>query len=400
MLNKKIILGVTGGIAAYKVGELIRLLKKNGADIQVVMTKSATKFVSPLTLQALSGKPVLENMWEPSKGNGMEHINQSRASDLIIIAPASANFIAKVSQGIADDLLTNICLARNCPLLIAPSMNREMWGNPATKRNISLITKDGITISGPDNGEQACGEEGMGRLVNEKVLLLDIKKSLSVQLFKNKNILISCGGTVENIDDARAITNLSSGKMGFSIAESAYAYGANVTLVCGRTDEKPPLGIKSFYASNHKTMKQVILEKVKNNDIFISVAAISDYLPKAVLGKLKKKNTRITLELEKSDDILYEVSLNNENLFCVGFSAESEKIIKNSQDKLKNKKLDMIVANSIKESMGKESAEIYLIDHLGVTNIVKKSKKELSKDILKHIYKLVNTKGTIHDFID
>jgi len=400
MLNKKIILGVTGGIAAYKAAELIRLLRKNGADVQVVMTESATKFISPLTLQALSGKPVLENMWEPSKGNGMEHINQSRDSDLIVIAPASANFIAKISQGIADDLLTNICLARSCPLMIAPSMNKKMWENPATRRNISLIIKDGITISGPDNGEQACGEEGMGRLVSQSILLLDIKKNLSPQLFENKNILISCGGTVEKIDDARAITNLSSGKMGFSIAESAYAYGASVTLVCGRTDEKPPSGITSVYAPSHKTMKQVILEKAKKNDIFISVAAISDYLPKKIAGKMKKTNTRVTLELEKSDDILSEVSLNYKNLFCVGFSAESEKIIKNSQTKLKNKKLDMIVANSIKESMGKESTEIYIIDHEGVTNIAKKNKKELSQDILKHLCELVKTKGAIHDFIN
>ena len=400
MLDKKIILGITGSIAAYKTAELIRLLKKQGADIQVIMTKSAKEFISPLTLQALSGKPILENMWEPSKGNGMEHINQSKKADLILIAPASANFIAKLAQGLADDLLSNICLARNCPILIAPSMNKQMWENTATKRNISIITRDGIAISGPESGEQACGDEGMGRFINDKMLLLDIQKSLKTPILKNKNILISCGATFEKIDDARAITNLSSGKMGFSIVNEAYALGANVTLIYGRTEMLPASGIKSFYAPNHKMMNKLIKKNAKNNDIFISVAAISDYLPKKVSGKLKKHNDKLILELQKSSDILLETSLEFDNLFCVGFSAESKEIIKNAQDKLKKKNLNMIIANSINKSMGEDSAEIYIINKNEVIHIPKATKKELAFNILKHIYKMINKKGDVYEYID
>jgi len=400
MLDKKIILGITGSIAAYKTAELIRLLKKQGADIQVIMTKSAKEFISPLTLQALSGKPVLENMWEPSKGNGMEHINQSKKADLILIAPASANFIAKLAQGLADDLLSNICLARNCPILIAPSMNKQMWENTATKRNISIITRDGIAISGPESGEQACGDEGMGRFINDKMLLLDIQKSLKTPILKNKNILISCGATFEKIDDARAITNLSSGKMGFSIVNEAYALGANVTLIYGRTEMLPASGIKSFYAPNHKMMNKLIKKNAKNNDIFISVAAISDYLPKKVSGKLKKHNDKLILELQKSSDILLETSLEFDNLFCVGFSAESKEIIKNAQDKLKKKNLNMIIANSINKSMGENSAEIYIINKNEVIHIPKTTKEELAFNILKHVHKMINKKGDVYEYID
>ena len=400
MLDKKIILGITGSIAAYKTAELIRLLKKQGADIQVIMTKSAKEFISPLTLQALSGKPVLENMWEPSKGNGMEHINQSKKADLILIAPASANFIAKLAQGLADDLLSNICLARNCPILIAPSMNKQMWENTATKRNISIITRDGIAISGPESGEQACGDEGMGRFINDKMLLLDIQKSLKTPILKNKNILISCGATFEKIDDARAITNLSSGKMGFSIVNEAYALGANVTLIYGRTEMLPASGIKSFYAPNHKMMNKLIKKNAKNNDIFISVAAISDYLPKKVSGKLKKHNDKLILELQKSSDILLETSLEFDNLFCVGFSAESKEIIKNAQDKLKKKNLNMIIANSINKSMGENSAEIYIINKNEVIHIPKKTKEELAFNILKNVHKMINKKGDVYEHID
>ena len=400
MINKKIILAVTGSISAYKAAELIRLLKKRGADVQVIMTKSAREFISPLTLQGLSGKPVLDNMWEPTKGNGMEHINQSRKSDLILVAPASANFIAKLAQGLADDLVSNVCLARNCPILIAPSMNKSMWENPATQRNIELITKDGIAISGPENGEQACGEEGMGRLINEKMLLLDINKSLNFPILKNKNILISCGATFEKIDDARAITNLSSGKMGLNIVNEAYALGANVTLIYGRTEKLPPSGINCIYAPNHLLMNKYVKENAKKNDIFISVAAISDYVPKSISGKLKKDNNSLILELQKSSDILLETASEFNNLFCVGFSAESENIIKNAQAKLENKHLDMIIANSINESMGQNSAEIYIIDKNEVIHVPKKNKEGLASNIMQHIYKLENKKGSAHEHIN
>jgi len=400
MLHKKIIFGITGSISAYKACEIIRLLKKEGADIQVVITKSAKKFIQPLTLQALSGNPVLEDIWNPSENNGMDHINLTRDADLIVIAPTSANFIAKLSYGLADDLLSNLCLARNCKLLIAPAMNKEMWENPATQRNILLLIKDKIIISGPEKGEQACGEEGMGRLVHEQKLLLDIQKSLSKQIFKNKNFLISVGSTVEKIDDVRAITNLSSGRMGFAIAYKAYMLGANVTIVYGRVDINIPYGINSIYAPTHSKMKEVIKKNAPKNDVFISVAAISDYLPSPVKGKIKKNSNKLNLELKKSDDILSEISKSNKKLFCVGFSAENERIIKNSQLKLKNKNLDMVIANSINESMGKKSTELYIIDQQEVIYVPKKNKKELSGDILQHIHKLINQKDNIYDFIN
>jgi len=278
-------------------------------------------------------------------------------------------------------------------------MNKNMWESSATQRNISLVTQDGVNISGPENGEQACGEEGMGRLVNEKMLLLDINKSLKFPILKNKNILISCGATFEKIDDARAITNLSSGKMGLSIADEAYALGANVTIIYGQTEKLPPSGISCIHAPNHSLMSKYVKKNAKNNDIFISVAAISDYIPKAISGKLKKDNNRLSLELQQSSDILLETASEFNNLFCVGFSAESENIIKNAQAKLKNKHLDMIVANSINESMGQNSAEIYIIDKNEVIHIPKKSKEILASNILQHIYKLENKKGSTHEHI-
>ena len=399
MLNKKILLGVTGSIAAYKTAELIRLLKKLGADVQVVMTKSAIEFISPLTLQALSGKPVLENIWEPSEGNGMQHIDLSREVDLILIAPASANFIAKLANGLADDLLSNLCLARNCPLLLAPAMNREMWLNPATQRNIKLIYNDNIQVLGPEDGQQACGEEGFGRLINQETLLLEIKRSLGNNIFSNKKVLISCGGTIENIDDARAITNLSSGRMGFNIAEAAFTMGAQVTLIYGRTDIPAPEGINQIYAPNHNEMRQVIMENAANFDIFISVAAISDYLPTRINGKIKK-GKKLTLELTKSSDILKDTASKFNHLFCVGFSAESESIIKNGQLKLKNKGVDLIVANSINESMGEKSAEIYLVDPNEVIHITKRDKNELAVEIMNHVHKLTKEKGHINEHIN
>ena len=250
MLKKKILLGVTGSIAAYKAAELIRLLRKNNFFVQVVLTKSAKQFVTPLTLQALSGNPVLENMWEPTEGNGMEHINLARTADLILIAPSSSNFIAKLANGLADDLLTNLCLARSCPLLVAPAMNVEMFNNAATQRNIETIKKDGIVISGPDSGEQACGEVGFGRLINFDSMMLDIKKIISPQIFSNKKILISSGATLEKIDEARAITNLSSGLMGLNLAKMAYTMGAEVTVISGHSNYEFPPCINTIKAIN------------------------------------------------------------------------------------------------------------------------------------------------------
>ncbi|MDA9086287.1 bifunctional phosphopantothenoylcysteine decarboxylase/phosphopantothenate--cysteine ligase CoaBC [Methylophilaceae bacterium] len=398
-MKKKILLGVTGSVAAYKAAELIRLLRKNDFFVQVVLTKSAKQFVTPLTLQALSGNPVLENMWEPSEGNGMEHINLSRTADLILIAPTSGNFIAKLANGLADDLLTNLCLARSCPLLVAPAMNVEMFENNATQRNLKAIKEDGVLISGPDLGEQACGEVGLGRLINFESLMLDIKKALTPQIFINKKILISSGATVEKIDEARAITNLSSGLMGLNLAKTAYTMGADVTVVSGNSNYELPQCIKKISAKNHEAMYQSIVSNIENNDIYISAAAISDYKPSYTKGKIKKGSNLISIDLEKTKDILSYVGENFSHKFLVGFAAESENVVENGKNKLLSKNLDIVIGNEIKESMGKTKASMVIIDHDKNTILPKAEKDIQSRIILEYIFKLLS-KEKAHDTIN
>ena len=399
MLKKKILLGVTGSVAAYKAAELIRLLRKNDFFVQVVLTRSAKQFVTPLTLQALSGNPVIENMWEPSEGNGMEHINLSRTADLILIAPTSGNFIAKLANGLADDVLTNLCLARSCPLLVAPAMNVEMFENNATQRNLKAIKEDGVLISGPDLGEQACGEVGLGRLINFESLMLDIKKALTPQIFINKKILISSGATVEKIDEARAITNLSSGLMGLNLAKTAYTMGADVTVVSGNSNYELPQCIKKISAKNHEAMYQSIVSNIENNDIYISAAAISDYKPSYTKGKIKKGSNLISIDLEKTKDILSYVGENFSHKFLVGFAAESENVVENGKNKLLSKNLDIVIGNEIKESMGKTKASMVIIDHDKNTILPKAEKDIQSRIILEYIFKLLS-KEKAHDTIN
>ncbi len=399
MLKKKILLGVTGSIAAYKTAELIRLLRKNNFFVQVILTKSAKQFVTPLTLQALSGNPVLENMWEPTEGNGMEHINLTRTADLLLIAPASGNFIAKLANGLADDLLTNLCLARSCPLLVAPAMNVEMFNNIATQRNIETIKNDGIILSGPDSGEQACGEVGFGRLINFESMMLDIKKIISSQIFLNKKILISSGATLEKIDEARAITNLSSGLMGLSLAKMAYTMGAEVTVISGRSNYEFPPCIKTIKATNHYEMNKSITSNIERNDIYISAAAISDYKPNYIKGKIKKENENISLELKKTKDILSYIGKNFGHKLVVGFAAESENLIENARKKLVSKNLDIIIANEIKHTMGKSKAKMVIIDQYEDRYLPVAEKEVQSKIILEHIFKL-SSRVKNHDTIN
>ena len=399
MLKKKILLGVTGSIAAYKTAELVRLLRKNNFFVQVILTKSAKQFVTPLTLQALSGNPVLENMWEPTEGNGMEHINLTRTADLLLVAPASGNFIAKLANGLADDLLTNLCLARSCPLLVAPAMNVEMFNNIATQRNIETIKNDGIILSGPDSGEQACGEVGFGRLINFESMMLDIKKIISSQIFLNKKILISSGATLEKIDEARAITNLSSGLMGLNLAKMAYTMGAEVTVISGHSNYEFPPCIKTIKAMNHDEMIKSITSNIEKNDIYISAAAISDYKPNYIKGKIKKENENISLELKKTKDILSYIGKNFGHKLVVGFAAESENLIENARKKLVLKNLDIIIANEIKHSMGKTKAKMVIIDQYEDRYLPEAEKEVQSKIILEHIFKL-SSRVKDHDAIN
>ena len=271
----KLVLGITGGIAAYKAAELVRLLVKAGFDVQVVMTSAACQFITPVTMQALSGKPVFIDMWDSSISNGMPHIELSRHADAILVAPASADFMAKLVQGRADDLLSTLCLARDCSLLVAPAMNKQMWENPATQRNINQLKADGISILGPDSGEQACGEIGLGRMLEPESLLALVNAHFTPKLLAGKRILITAGATLEMLDPVRAITNLSSGKMGYAIAQAAADMGAEVTLISGASSVTAPSGIRKIDTISANEMYDAVMNNIIKQDIFIAVAAVA-----------------------------------------------------------------------------------------------------------------------------
>jgi phosphopantothenoylcysteine decarboxylase/phosphopantothenate--cysteine ligase len=371
LASNKIIIGVTGGIAAYKAAELTRLLVKNDFDVQIVMTESASHFITPLTFQALSGKEVLTSLWKSNANNGMSHIELSRDYDLILIAPASANFLAKLTHGFADDLLSSLCLARACPIAVAPAMNIRMWANEATQRNVSQLKKDNLDIT------------------LHLTPTIDILKE--VGLSKNKKILITSGGTIEMIDDVRAITNLSSGNMGSAIANAAESMGASVTVIKSG-NQKFSKNINVIDASNAHSMHEAVLKHIDGQDIFISVAAVSDYTPKEKFnGKLKKDNLDITLQLKPTIDILKEVGLSKNKIFKVGFAAESENLIENAQKKLKTKNLDLIVANLIHESMGLQDTKVSIIGKNDVIDLPKSNKMVAAKAILEEIAHRINS---------
>ncbi|MEQ1599954.1 MAG: bifunctional phosphopantothenoylcysteine decarboxylase/phosphopantothenate--cysteine ligase CoaBC [Methylotenera sp.] len=384
--NHKLVLGITGGIAAYKSAELVRLLVKANYDVQVVMTESATKFITPITMQALSGKPVFIGMWDSSISNGMPHIELSREVNAILIAPASAEFIAKLVHGRADDLLSTLCLARDCPLLVAPAMNKQMWENPATQRNIAQLKKDNIAILGPDSGDQACGEIGLGRMLEAEDLLALINAHFTPKLLAGKLVLITAGATLEMIDPVRAITNLSSGKMGYAIAQSAADMGAEVTLVSGATALTAPKNVTNISATSSEKMYQAVMQNIANQDIFISVAAVADYSPtEQSVQKIKKTEPSLKLELSKNKDILAEVASLPNAPFCVGFAAESENLIEYAEAKRKAKKLPLIVANLVADAMGSDDNNVTLLDKKGAHPLPRAPKIEIAHLLCLHI---------------
>lgn len=384
--NKSMVLGITGGIAAYKVAELVRLLVKANIDVQVVMTEAACQFITPVTMQALSGKPVFKDMWDASIANGMPHIELSRAADAIVIAPASADFIAKLVHGRADDLLSTLCLARDCPLLVAPAMNKQMWENPATQRNITQLNADGITILGPDSGEQACGEIGLGRMLEPADLFNLIQAHFQPKILAGKKILVTAGATLEMIDPVRAITNLSSGKMGYAIAQAAFEMGADVTLVSGASTLKPPLGVKLISASSADLMYLSVMQNIAAQDIFISVAAVADYSPvETSIEKIKKSKSSLTIELKPNKDILAEVARLPNPPFCVGFAAETENLLEYADAKRKSKRLPLIVANLMRDSMGQDENSVTLLDDKGSHTLPRLPKQLVAEMLLQHI---------------
>ena len=384
--SKRIILGVTGGIAAYKAAELTRLLLKDGHEVQVVMTEAATHFVGAATLQALSGKPVLTQLWNASSGNGMAHIDLSRGADAILIAPASANFIAKLAHGLADDLLSTLCLARACPLALAPAMNKQMWDNPATQRNLAQIRQDGIALFGPASGEQACGELGMGRMLEPETLAIELEALFQAKHLAGKCVLVTAGPTYEPIDPVRGITNLSSGKMGYAVARAAWEAGAEVLLISGPTALTAPPNVRVIQVTTAQEMRAAVMREIKRMDIFISVAAVADYhVNQAAPQKIKKQDTAPTLTLTPNPDILAEVAALPKPPFCVGFAAETENLTAHAETKRRKKNIPLIAANVAQHTLGQDESEFILIDAQGTSTLPRAKKLFQARKLIEHI---------------
>ena len=397
LTGKRIALGITGGIAAYKSAELVRLLIKQGASVQVAMTEAATHFVTPTTFQALSGKRVYTDTWDSTIDNSMAHINFSREADVLIVAPASANFLAKIANGIADNLLTTLTLARNCPLLVVPAMNLQMWANRATQRNLSTLRADGVNVLGPASGEQACGEIGAGRMLEAEEILADVISFFQPKLLAGKKLLLTAGPTFEAIDPVRGITNLSSGKMGFALARAAQEAGADVTLICGPVCQPTPRFVRRIDVVSALEMHAAVMQHIKAQDVFIGVAAVADYRPKHLAEHKLKKNDGANvpsiegLQFVLNPDILAEVAALPAPPLCVGFAAESHNLAEYAQKKRAAKKIPLIVGNLIQDGFGGDSNCLILFDALGQHPLTPAPKLELSRQLITHIAHLLET---------
>jgi phosphopantothenoylcysteine decarboxylase/phosphopantothenate--cysteine ligase len=386
---KRILVGVTGGIAAYKSAELVRELQRHGSDIQVVMTDSACKFITPLTLQALSGKPVYVEMWDDRVPNGMPHIELSRDRDLVVVAPATADFIAKLVHGAADDLLSTLCLARECPLMVAPAMNRQMWENPATQRNVAQLRQDGIAVLGPDAGDQACGEVGMGRMLEPLDLVREIAAWFEPKLLSGTHVLVTAGPTFEPIDPVRGLTNRSSGKMGYAVARAAIEAGARVTLISGPTSIEPPPAARAIRVETAREMLDAVNAHVKDADIFIAVAAVADYyVANSSAQKIKKESGIPALKLALNPDIVESVAKRPNPPFCVGFAAESEKLEEHAEAKRRRKKLPLLAANLVQSAIDADDNELVLFDDEGSHRLGRTSKLEQARMLIRHVARL------------
>jgi phosphopantothenoylcysteine decarboxylase / phosphopantothenate---cysteine ligase len=386
-----LLLGVTGGIAAYKTAELIRLLVKQGHTVQVVMTEAATHFITPTTLQALSGNPVFIDSWDTRIANAMPHIELSRPADAILVAPASADFIAKLAHGFANDLLSTLCLARECPLLIAPAMNKQMWENPSTQRNIEQLLKDQVTLLGPDSGEQACGEVGQGRMLEPEMLLQGVQTHFTPKLLAGKKILITAGATMEMLDPVRGITNISSGKMGFALAKVAMQMGAEVTLVHGHATASRPEVSHASFAGTANAMYQSVMQQIAEQDVFIAVAAVADYSPLvSAEQKIKKSEESLTIQLKRNKDILADVASLPNPPYCVGFAAETERVLEHARQKRHAKNIPLIVANQANLALGSDNNSVTLIDDSGEYPLDTADKTTIAAKILTHLQRQLN----------
>jgi phosphopantothenoylcysteine decarboxylase / phosphopantothenate---cysteine ligase len=385
--GKRILLGITGGIAAYKAAELIRLLVRAAADVRVAMTEAATRFVTPMTFQALSGQPVWSDLWDPRVPDAMGHIELSRDRELIVVAPASADFMAKVAHGLADDLLSTLCLARRCPLMLAPAMNVEMWKNAATQRNLGVLRDDGVLIEGPAAGDQACGETGYGRMLEPAQIVAEIEAFFAPKRLAGKRVLVTAGPTEEPVDPVRVLTNASSGKMGYAVARAAQEAGAEVTLVSGPVALATPAGVARIDVRTAQEMFEAVKKRAPSSDVFISVAAVADYKVKnPSTQKIKKANGRaVTLELAENPDILAYVAGMKDGPFCVGFAAESEKLAQHAKEKRAKKNLPLLAANLAQDALGADTNSIVLYDDRGEHPLGTGAKLELARKLVEHV---------------
>lgn len=389
LAGKRIVLGVTGGVAAYKAAELARLMVKAGGATHVVLTAGGARFVTAVSFQALTGHRVHEDLWDASVANNMAHIDLTRGADAILVAPASADFLAKLAHGLADDLLSTLCLARDCPLLVAPAMNRQMWENPATQRNLRTLREDGVHILGPASGEQACGETGPGRMLEAAEIFDSLTAFFEPKLLAGARVLITAGPTFEAIDPVRGLTNSSSGKMGYAIAAAAQAAGAQVTLVSGPTGLSTPHEVARVDVVSALDMREAVMARVDQADIFISVAAVADFRPVASASqKIKKGEGGLTLELVPNPDILAEVAARPRPPFCVGFAAESQNLSRYASAKRAAKRLPLIVGNLVADSLGRDDARVILFDDQGEHPLAAGPKTAIARDIVHHIARL------------
>ena len=387
LTGKKLLLGITGGIAAYKAAELTRALVTRGADVRVAMTEAATRFITPTTMQALSGQPVWTDLWDARVADAMGHIELSRDRDLVAIVPASADFLAKLANGLADDLLSSLCLARRCPLLVAPAMNVEMWQNAATQRNVARLREDGVAIAGPAAGDQACGEVGLGRMLEPREIAVEIEALLAPKALAGKRVLVTAGPTEEPVDPVRVLTNASSGKMGYAVARAAQEAGAQVTLISGPVALSTPAGVARVDVRTADEMFTAVKKAAPESDVFISVAAVADYKVKHPSPrKIKKANGRaVTLELVENPDILAYVAQMKNAPFCVGFAAESEDLERNAAEKRAQKGIALLAANLAQDAIGADDNAIKLFDERGEHDLGRGPKLELARKLVAHI---------------
>ncbi|AVY92832.1 bifunctional phosphopantothenoylcysteine decarboxylase/phosphopantothenate--cysteine ligase CoaBC [Microvirgula aerodenitrificans] len=386
-MSRHFLIGVAGGVAAYKTCELVRLLVKAGHSVEVAMTEAATHFVGPTTFQALSGNPVYLNQWDTRPDNGMAHIELTRRADAFLIAPATADLIARLAHGLCDDLISTLAAARTCPLIVAPAMNRQMWDNPPNQRNITRLVDDGVTVFGPGSGAQACGEVGDGRML-EAAELFDLLDGFFVpDSLAGRRVLLTAGPTYEAIDPVRGITNISSGKMGYALARACRDAGAEVTLVSGPTALPSPTGITVIPVQSAQHMLSAVEASLPGQHVFISVAAVADYrVANTSEHKLKKQDGGPpTLTLVENPDILASVAARADAPFCVGFAAESQNLLDFAEQKRTRKRVPLLVANLAQQAMGADDNEVVLLDDAGRHPLPRQSKDDTARAIVAHL---------------